>query len=302
MIDLSNIPGAFTEDPYLPRPVWDNIADAIHERFSIDQLDEAWTEAARQWLGRLRDALPDGYGIHESQNFLLLSTFKPRQTKGILTKSEYALECILKFLPDVTRDEGDGKHVVLAFAEFEQYYDYLSYFGPDGESGSSGGCMIREDPASKDFWYGHIVLSKAENSYYWPVIYHELAHACLSHLFLPLWLEEGVVQLLEDSIAGGGSFMVNQEWIDEHLEFWSKNDIGLFWRGEGFFLPNDGQKLSYHLAHWIARNLVLENRKQFVKFLLSADDRDWGEQAIRQTFDRSLDELIPQLIVPDNWY
>ena len=54
LIDLSQVNGAFSFEEGYSRPDWQVISQAIQQRITgPDDLNTAWTEAARQWVMQL---------------------------------------------------------------------------------------------------------------------------------------------------------------------------------------------------------------------------------------------------------
>src|SRR5690349_18061838 len=84
-----------------------------------------------------------------------------------------------------------GPLVILLFADAETYGLYTSPFNPQEEEIRSGGMCLRQG-------YVHVALRPYPLESLQRILLHEMTHACLSHLSLPLWLEEGVTQLAED--------------------------------------------------------------------------------------------------------
>lgn len=70
-LDLQDIEGAFGTSFGLPRPDWGRIRSWIESRFEHADLEAAWTEAARQWFGKLGESLGGGHAVVESRSFLL---------------------------------------------------------------------------------------------------------------------------------------------------------------------------------------------------------------------------------------
>ena len=279
----------------LPRPNWTAITDWLNSNFSNHDLDKVWSELAVQWLELLIDALPNGYSLSNSEEFYLLSDTESEKANGILRMCEISRRVILETLPGVARDEGYGKHVVLAFGSTDLYYDYISDFYPEeGNFGLSGGTFFDEG-------YGHLALCMACTAEHDRVITHELTHALLRHLPLPLWLNEGVTQVAEDTVAGSISFTINNELANRHREYWNSESIHAFWSGDSFYHSDDGQELSYHLAQVLFRNLMSDFPKQILRFLSTANFADAGNKALIELCNVSLGDRVAQFLGEDQW-
>jgi len=179
-----------------------------------------------QWLEMLREPLGESYVITESQEFALLAINDSRLHNRILASCEHARRTILQTLPAVARDEGYGKHVVLAFADTESYYDFVSDFDPEeGEFALSGGVFL-------DQGYGHFAICLAYGDDYERVIAHELNHNLLRHLPLPLWLNEGITQVMEEIVVGSSYFSTDHHMVRRHRAYWTREMIDAFWSGD----------------------------------------------------------------------
>ena len=294
-ISLLSIPNALETRVGLPRPDWAIIQDWMSSNVADADLDDAWTTLASDWIDQLIEALPDGYSRRQSREFFLLSSSAESTDERILQWCEDSRETILKILAGVARDEGHGKHVVFAFADAETYYDYVSDFYPDdGEFGLSVGMFL-------DSGYGHLVMCMAYEGEHDRTIAHELNHALLRHLPLPLWLNEGVTQVIEDLVVGSSHFHVDREMSHRHRTYWNANTIQSFWSGDSFDAPDDGQELSYHLAEILFRNLMSDYPKQIHDFLKKADFVDAGNQALLDSCDATLQDRVAQFLGEGEW-
>lgn len=291
---LSPIPDALDIRESLPRPNWDVIASWVESNVESNSLDDYWTQIARDWLGRLAKSLPRGYAVLESPEFLLLAS---DETLGrrLLNYSERTRRIILNTLDGVASDQGHGKHVVLLFAEIDRYYDYVTDFYPDeGEFALSGGMFL-------DIGYGHFVVCPAYGNDYERVIAHELNHALLRHLPLPLWLNEGVTQVMEDVVQDASYFVVDHEMLRRHRAYWNAESIDSFWSGDAFFFPGDGQELSYHLSQVLFRNLMSDFPMAVNNILNNANFVDAGNAAFVDSCNLSLAERAAQFLGDGPW-
>jgi hypothetical protein len=294
-ISLTCIPNSLSKGHRFMRPDWAVVSDWVAANVSDDRFDETWTALARDWLGQLRKSLPNHYTVTESDEFLLLTKDDTRLSRRLLQSCEHARCTILRTLVDVARDEGYGKHVVIAFADVEDYYDYITDFYPDeGEFGLSGGMFL-------DVGYGHFVICLAYGDQYERTIAHELNHNLLRHLPLPLWLNEGVTQVIEDLVVDSSYFYVDQNMVRRHRAYWNEETIQAFWSGGSFFLPDEGTELSYHLAQVLFRNLMSDYPKQIVRFLNTANHEDAGDTALQQLCGVSLGARVRQFLGDGTW-
>lgn len=291
---ISQIPDAIVVREGLPRPNWEVIYGWAETNIDPELLDESWTQIARDWLTRLADSLPRDYAIYESPEFLLLAADKSLGQR-ILSFSERARRVILKTLNGVASDQGFGKHVVLLFADTDSYYDYVADFYPDeGEFGLSGGVFLKVG-------YGHFAICPTYGDDYERIIAHELNHALLRHLPLPLWLDEGITQVIEDVVVDSSYFMVDHEILRRHRTYWNSQTIAGFWSGDSFSSQGDGQELSYHLSQVLFRNLMSDFPKAVNDILNNAHFADAGNSAFLNSCNVSLSDRAAQFLGDGNW-
>ncbi|MCC9644700.1 hypothetical protein LOC71_20700 [Rhodopirellula sp. JC740] len=291
---LLQIPDAVDVRDGLPRPNWDVIHAWSETNVDSRSLNDTWTRIARDWLKLLADALPHDYTVRESSEFLLLATDVPLGER-ILAFSEHARRVILEKLDGVASDEGHGKHVILLLGDDDAYYDYVTDFYPDeGEFGLSGGMFLSAG-------YGHFVICPSSAVEYERVIAHELNHALLSHLPLPLWLNEGVTQVIEDIVVDSSYFMVDHEILQRHRAYWNLQTINSFWSGESFSFPDEGQELSYGLAQVLFRNLMSDFPEVVKDILNNASYVDAGNSAFLQFCNVSIADRAAQFLGNGDW-
>jgi hypothetical protein len=133
------------------------------------------------------------------------------------------------------------------------------------------------------------------------VLAHELAHNALMTLPVPLWLDEGVAQILEMQFSnyGGTGFDHDLDLIDKHRTYWSMETIQKFWSGESF-RAEESVELSYSLAK-ILLNLISSEKGDFKNFLQTAHYRDAGEAAFAASYGKNLGDLATIFLGSGDW-
>jgi hypothetical protein len=132
------------------------------------------------------------------------------------------------------------------------------------------------------------------------VVAHELTHACLAHLPLPSWLNEGITVIMEDEITHTHAVIVDSETMARHRRFWGPEEIQQFWSGESFHRPDEGNELSYSLAQLVV-GAISHDYDVFKEFVSSADYKDGGEAAAQEVFGGSLGGLMEQFLGSGAW-
>lgn len=249
-------------------------AEATGEKEEYRQIQ---IEAQRAWLLHLRDAVGPGYLLLEGESTFILSPLLPRVTLATANFIAKARSRISKILDDgLAQFEGNEKSVLLVFDDEDTYYNYVACYYPDeGEFAFSGGMFIKAG-------IGHFVTKADHLTNMEPVIAHELTHSALSHLDLPIWLDEGLAVNTERLVIGGTQYMryTTQELQEMHSSFWGEDEIQEFWAGSSFSRPDRGNMLSYELARILVEQLN-KDWAAFVRFLCHARRADAGATAAR---------------------
>lgn len=284
----------FTIIEGFPRPDWDTIDEIVTTNFSDRDENDLWCEIACFWVEKIKSALSPDYSVYDSANFTVLTSENREYADTLLKFMEDILIRILKILPGIVSDNGYGKHVILIIDDLDHYYSYISYFYPDeGEFAFSGGAYLNKG-------YGHFVFPHQEIQSAERVAAHELCHALLDHLPIPLWLNEGITVNIENMIIGTRSRIMDHVMIKEHEEFWDKDKIQEFWSGDSFSRPDEGNHLSYHLSQFLVQSLS-KDYKLFKEFANKADYADGGESAAHSVYNNSLGYLIEGLLGNGDW-
>jgi hypothetical protein len=282
-------PLAIAVSEALPFPVRDHVTKAhgvplldwqAVDAWAASHADEATQQLARSaahraWLLHLRDALGDGFSVLETDACWLLSALPAAQAKATADYVAVARRRIGQVLQPLAASSPGSRVMVVAFTTQADYYEYVSlYYPDDGEFAFSGGMFIG-GPCP------HFVMVEDDLHAIEPVIVHELTHNALSALHLPLWLDEGIAVSTERRVAG-------QRWVQpspaemqaKHLAYWTADALQASWQGTAFQRVDDGNSLSYDLAHRLVQQLS-RDWERFVAFVESVDNADHGDGALQ---------------------
>lgn len=285
----------FEEDHGFPRPNWDAISGWMRVYVPDEQLEDAWRQIARHWIGRLRDRLGGKYTVAETEYFVLLADSDEKKGAAMLSFLENARANIYRVIGDTRSPKTYGKHVVIRFSAADDYYTYVSQFHPDGEFAESSGMFLEGD-------YNHIAFPQSWEAEEGKILVHELTHNLLSHLPQPRWLNEALAMAFESEVGGQGT-PLTRELARSHREYWNEKTIQEFWSGTSFF-DIKGQELSYSLSRVLLNLIYSElqpSPKDFRKFVLRADWTDAGAVAVREHLDAELENLVAAFLGPGNW-
>jgi hypothetical protein len=281
------------------------IVDWTRVRAWVDGLDPAarrgaaWNACERAWLLRFRDALGTDFRLDESGTAALVSSLAPNFARAALqfiVRTERRIGAVLEGLVEPAPW---GKDILILFDDTETYYRYVSHYYPDaGEFAFSGGMQINEGCS-------HFVSVRNELHVLEPMIVHEMTHASLEHLPLPLWLNEGLAVNTEQRLAGAPRLPYGalEKLHDRLRRFWSRVSIQEFWSGESFHRPGDANELSYALARIVVEQLA-KDWEPFTRFVLRADRADAGAGAARECLGLELGEVVTRLLerdTPRSW-
>ena len=287
----------WTTGTTMPIPDWDAVAAT--EPSGAAALDAFWRDSAEAWMQSLAFNLGEGYTIAGSEHFLLLSPMPARQRELTLDYSERAHRRILKALDGVARDTGHGPQVVIVFDEIDEYHEYVANYVPDDEEHAvSAGMFINRG-------YGHYVFVKSDLDRMEPIIAHELTHALLTHLPIPLWLNEGTAvntekHLVPHLAAPRNALYTPREMEQRHKKFWNARTIQQFWSGMSFRRPDEGSELSYDLAERMVK-LLGEDYPRYRSLLNTAQAEDAGAPAVAQAYGFELHKLAAAIIGEGDW-
>lgn len=252
-----------------------------------------WEACERAWLLHFRDALGPSFHYDEAATAAVLSSLDAPVSNAILQYMERTLKRIVTVLEELAKAPEWGKDFLIVFDDQQQYYHYVSFYYPEnGEFGFSGGMYISRGA-------GHFVTVKDDLRAIEPTIAHEMTHACLSHLPLPLWLNEGIAVNTESRLVRPPSRLATpQQMHDKQRRFWGESGIQQFWSGKSFGRPDEGQELSYDLARVIVEQLA-KDWGPFKRFVAAADFRDGGAAAAREHLGTSLGSIATALLEKD---
>ena len=250
----------------------------------------AWSECERAWLEHLRVTLGPEYQLREHGTALLLSTLEKNVAEATLAFVNQTLQRVVRILDGVAHVPEWGHDILVVFDDDDTYYRYVAhYYSEEGEFAGSGGMYINAG-------CGHFATVKADLRAIEPVIAHELAHACLSHLPIPAWLNEGIAVNTERRLfpLPGSPATSPQQMHARHRKFWGPVEIQQFWSGKSFLRADEGNELSYDLARIIVSQFATWD--YFRPFVLSANVEDGGASAAAEHLGVYLGDAVSTLL------
>ncbi|AOW12698.1 hypothetical protein LPB72_16910 [Hydrogenophaga crassostreae] len=289
-----DLPALMPEVNGFPLPDWHTILKWITTIPSEADQAQAWVRCEIAWLQRLQSALGAGYTIRTLDDVALLSSLDDVAARATLSHVSRSRQRVLHTLKGVAALKEWGYDILVVFDDQDSYYRYASNHYPDeGEFAFSSGMYLNAG-------CGHFIVVKNELLAIEPTIVHELTHACLTHLHIPAWLNEGLAVNTEHrfyprsngSHRGGHDAQLLHR---RHQAFWGAPEIQQFWSGDSFTRTDDGNALSYDLASILTTQFAT-NWPQFTAFANAADLDDGGAQAAQKHLGLSLGRAVCALL------
>ena len=279
-------------------PDWLTIGDLIDEELPKKEWPAAWNEACRFWLEQICEHGPEKLSLHETDNFMLLSTDEPKAVKRLGKNFEKLRGQILNYLPKIAVDEGFGKLVVMMFSHQHHYYEYISHFHEDGEHPQSGGMFITGGG------YSHIVFPPTDEWLMRTVFVHELTHNFLMHLPIPPWMNEALAMYMEEKVCGSEIFHIDQDIYQKHIDHWNAETIQEFWSGQSWRSAGEDFNLCYNLAQVLWRKVTTQmsaSTAELIGLINGADYADAGEASFQNVFGLGVGDLVEDFLGEGNW-
>jgi hypothetical protein len=269
-----------------PRVDWSVVQSWVESLENEKLRGDAWASAENAWLLHLQAALGERYSLTQSETAILLSPLDKKVAAATLEYMSRTLKRVIKVLDGIAEVSPWGKDILIVFETEEQYYDYVSYYYPEeGEFAFSGGMFISDGCS-------HFVTVQSDLQMVEPVIAHEMTHACLSHLPIPLWLDEGLAVNTEHRLTRKLSNLYSaQEMRAKHLAFWGVAEVQEFWSGKSFSRTDDGNMLSYDLAKILVESFA-KDWDSFREFVLTAKWQDGGAEAAQRYLGINLGDYV----------
>jgi hypothetical protein len=300
------------EEHGFTRMDWERFWLAI-ERTAGDK-DVAWEEAKIAWCEQIRADLGGDARLLMAANVILQTDLRGEIAEGCLNFADQVHGSLRIALSDLAHPHAHGRVPLFVLTDEADYYDYLSFHYPEeGTFPASHGVQISDGCP-------HVVLQYMEGHDNATTIVHELSHLLVSHLPLPVWVNEGVAMQLPRALAASfesglktnhaarwwHSLIQSQypiladDLIERHQAFWNEENIQGFWAGTTFQEAGEPNELSYSLAETFISRLSAQ-WQTFLGFLSTAHYCDGGQTAALDHFGTGLGEVAECLLGPGEW-
>lgn len=299
-------------------PDWKVVEDAIRTEVPDSESPAVWREISHAWLMTIANQLGRGYKVLDSPNFHILVKTSCQLGEILPARCESFRGKILSMLEGIAEDAGRGKNVVMVYPDNDVLCRYMSYFDGDGEHPEMTGVCVHSGythvalcPPQRRAWEAPGTLNFAPGNHdhaqsimFNSVLVHELIHNFLSHLSLPLWLNEALTMRVEGLIWGGDRLRLDRELHRRHMEHWSAETIQDFWSGASWGDPGEGFELSYSLAQVLWEKIEHDlgaTKEEVCRFVRAASANDAGETALKEVFAHGLEDLVSDFLGEGDW-
>jgi hypothetical protein len=292
----------FPKPGRFPVPDWDAVHAWVeaHVGEHEEDLNEAWEKIWWFWFSRIQAALGNEYLARESDHFVLLARTPQAGAEAALQLLEDTLGQVDHLLGSLANPDDEGPLAVFTIDDPDLLKEYVGTFYDHPEQ------YILESGLLLEEGFPHLVLPSAEGEAVEGALARELAHYLLSHLKdIPVWLDEGLSQWVEDEVAATVSPDMDDKQLGEHRSFWDRATIQGFWQGESFRQPGRICALSYELSYAIVHHLLHElgaDPKALESFVRAASLRDGGEEAARAYLGAGIGTLAAAVLGHDEPY
>jgi hypothetical protein len=293
LLNLDDLPGAFSFEEGFSRPDWKVIRKAIEDRWNRDDQRLPWEHVALQWTKKLATELGGKYDVSRMGRCLMVSDLDWETDQRLLRSAESAIIKIAEALSGIAWKNFIGLHVILVFGEEDDYYQYLSWFYLEGEHPATAGVHIHKG-------YPHIACFNSGETNVIHTIRHELVHHSINHLRVPRWLHEGLAITIERNLGSRRVEMLSDDLPERHHRFWNEKLIQKFWAGTSFGEPGESVELSYSLAE-VLLQLLAKEREDFLAFIQAVEYDDAGQTGALDCLGKCLGETVGTFLGPGNW-
>jgi hypothetical protein len=289
-VDRERVRFLMTVREGVPTVDW-GMAAAWLEKETVDEVERTHLHraVAAAWLDEVRDSLEGDYRRWRHARVEGLGSMERRIAQDAAEGADRSIRVIEEALGPILGGEKIKPVAVVALESAESYLTFIAPYYPDeGEFATSGGQYNAAFEGSFPF-ITLPVIGEYESA---GVIAHEMTHHALAEFGLPLWVEEGLTQMMEERVTGQLMFRFDEEMVERHQARWEESGLEDFWTGASFLSPHeDEQELSYHLSQLLVRAQLQRDPARF--FLFARDCRLKGsEVACAEHLGNDLDAVV----------
>jgi len=246
---------------------------------------------AGAWLDALRDAMTEDHKRWRHPRVEGVGPMKDDAAAKVAQAADRSFHVIEAALRRIRGEEPIPPIAVVALASKDDYISFKSHYDPEeGEWGTSGGVYLDLGPDG----FPVLALPTTAAWHIANTIAHEITHHALRNAHLPLWLEEGITQMMEERVTGHSAFKLDAEVLRRHRERWQDGALDLYLAGEAFSSnEDDTQELAYNLSELVVRRLLDVEPERFFAFAKACRE---GRPDAEAAFGRTESDLVLEAI------
>ncbi|MCE2968449.1 MAG: hypothetical protein ACK5WB_14400 [Phycisphaerales bacterium] len=278
----------------LPRLDWLMAAAWVQRNAPRNVNHAPWLRAVlAACLDDLRDDLSVDHRRWRSRHIEGIAPLDGSTSASIASTAERSCKILAESLRIIRGDIPVAPVAIVAITPLDAYIDFTSAYFPDqGEFATSGGLYLNEGTGSIPI----IAINAATPTAAPQTVAHELTHHALHGLRVPLWIEEGFTQMMEERVTGVCHFTLDREMAERQRDHWSEHDLDSYIEGDAFHSPEgDTQELAYHLSQWVVRGELTRRGNDFLSFVRACQQGD-PDHHCRRMLGSSQRELIATVL------
>jgi len=303
-LSAPDLSGAFEVRYGIPQPKWTQICDALGDD------PQEWRPFLRDWTNRVAAALGSSALVYNTQRAIVVTDVEEHDAHRAVRIIERAVGAIEDACLSPDHSDRAWPRLFFIMNSRERYYD----FAAGGTEAGEAAFLDTLAPADTDdleseiasagmcfrAGYIHILIEYQRDDYFPHVIAHEFTHAVNTTRELPLWLDEGLAEVLAARFMYGGQykdrFILDRLLWKDMAECWKRNGFEELWAGTAF-TNLELSHPAYNLVPLLTINLIERcGEKQFFDFLDHVNHEDHGETAVKQLVGLSLDDFAHSVL------
>lgn len=294
---------------------WPRLYDALTREKEAKDLEAEWETAKVEWCEQLKNDLGGQAQVRRAANIVLMTDREESEADACVHFADQVHGSLRLAFTDLSHPHAFGRVPILLFDDDADYYEYLGYYYPEeGTFPASCGVQLSADGCP------HIAAYYDIHGTTPVTVAHELCHLMVSHLPLPLWVNEGVAMKLPRALAVSSprTIMSDPAWrwwtalgelqaplfsddiLERHQNFWNEENIQDFWAGTSFDEPGESNTLSYSLAEILVTKMS-EDWRSFLGFLATVQYADGGQTAALDHLGTCLGVSLEPILGAGRW-
>jgi len=293
----------------IPQPKWVQVLDALGD----DPIQ--WEPFLREWSNHAAVAFGSNGLVYRTERAIIVTDLAEKDAERTVRVVRSAVDLIEHLCLPSDHQDRRWPRLFFVVEDEERYYDFAAggieavealqeSDATSHEQASFEDAQPAEEIASAGMCfqdgYVHILAGYRRNDYFATTIAHEFTHAVNASRQLPLWLDEGLAEVMAARFMYGKRYQDNfvldrLQWRDT-VGVWKRNGFDSLWSGEAF-RDLDLSYAAYDLVPRLTINLLERcGEAGFRALLESGPWEDQGDSAIQSVTGQSLSDFANAMI------